>query len=194
MAALLSLFVLAVLVSLGALRALDLAILDAAQVAHDRALDVAASGITIFGQAEIAGAIALGIALVRFRARRRDAWVPLVIALVVLVESALKIVVPQAGPPQDRSRVIELLPFLHVPFGSSFPSGHVARTAFLLLVAGGVPRWAHGLAIALMCLTRLYLAEHWATDVAGGLLLGYGVAWLVTGSRRLAPYGQWSPK
>ncbi len=181
-AALAGLLALAALVSLGVLRGLDVAILDAAQVPRDRAVDVVASAVTIFGQAEIAGAIALGVALVRFRARRRDAWLPLVIAVVVLVESALKLVVAQAGPPHDRSRLIELLPFLHSPFGNSFPSGHVARTAFLLAIAPRLPRWAHGVAIALMSVTRLYLAEHWATDVAGGLLLGYGVAWLALGA------------
>lgn len=146
-------------------------------------LDVVSSIIGLFGQAEVTGGVALGIAVARFRRSPRAALVPLAIAAVVLVEAALKILVPQVPPPHDRARTVELLPFLHVPFANSFPSGHVARTAFLLRVANGIPAWVAVLGIALMVLSRVYLAEHWLSDTLGGLVLGLGVA---SAARRLA--------
>lgn len=162
----------------GALRDVDLRALEAIQTPQGRLLDLGASLVSLAGQAEITGSIALGVALARLRHRRRDWVVPLAIAAVVLIESILKTVVPQTPPPADRARSITLLPFLEVPFGNSFPSGHVARTAFLL-VALRAPALLTVLGLAAMAVTRVYLADHWPSDVVGGLLLGAAVAWAV---------------
>ena len=87
---------------------------------------------------------ALGLAAARWRSSPRDALVPLFIGATILIEAVLKLVVPQAPPPHERSRTIEflLLPGVHVPFAHAFPSGHVARAAFLLRIVHGVPTWA----------------------------------------------------
>jgi len=134
--------------------------------------------VTLAGQAELTGSVALGVAVARLRHRRRDWAAPLAIAAVVIIESVVKIVVPQAPPPHDRSRSVEILPMLHVPFANGFPSGHVARVAFLL-VALRAPALLAVLALTLMAATRVYLADHWPSDVVGGLLLGAAVAWAV---------------
>ncbi len=122
--------------------------------------------------------IALGLAVARFRRHPREALVPLCIVVVVLIESLLKLLVPQMPPPDERARTVALLPvpFLHVPFAHSFPSGHVARAAFLLRIANGIPGWAVALGIVLMAVTRVYLGEHWLSDTIGGAVLGLGVA------------------
>jgi len=134
--------------------------------------------VTLAGQAELTGSVALGVAIARLRHRRRDWAAPLAIAVVVLVESLLKVVLPQSPPPEERTRSIEFLPSLHVPFGFSYPSGHVARAAFLL-IALRAPTLLTLVGLALMAATRVYLADHWPSDVAGGLLLGVAVAWAV---------------
>ncbi|GAC1366699.1 MAG: hypothetical protein NVSMB47_17960 [Polyangiales bacterium] len=159
--------------------------LDAVQSPHTGLLDLGASVVTLAGQAELTGSVALGVAIARLRHRRRDWAAPLAIAVVVLGESLLKLVLPQAPPPHERARSIELLPSLQVPFGFSYPSGHVARVAFLL-IALRVPAVLSLVGLALMAATRVYLADHWPSDVAGGLLLGAAVAWAV----RTAPAGR----
>jgi len=158
-------------------------VLEAVQAPHGGLLDLGASLVTLAGQAELTGSVALGIAIARLRHRRRDWIVPLAIAAVVLIESLLKIVIPQLPPPADRSRSVALIPSLEVPFGNSFPSGHVARSVFLL-VALRAPALFALVGIAIMAVTRVYLADHWPSDVVGGLLLGAGVAWAVSVDRR----------
>jgi undecaprenyl-diphosphatase len=70
--------------------------------------------------------------------------------------------------------------------GYSFPSGHVVffSWALVLLVvclAGRLPRpfliaasVVGGFVLLLACLGRIYLSEHWPSDVLAGLALGLG--------------------
>jgi membrane-associated phospholipid phosphatase len=166
----------AALVGLGAFRRIDATAFDAAQSVRVGALDLLSSIVNLFGQSEVTAGIALGLAVARLRTSRRAAVVPLFIAAVVVVESLLKIVVPEAPPPHERARTIEVLPTLRSPFAYSFPSGHVARFTFLARIAHGVPTWLVVVGILLMAATRIYLGEHWLSDTIGGALVGLLVA------------------
>jgi undecaprenyl-diphosphatase len=170
-----SFVLLCVLVAFGALRQIDRALLDLVQSVEAAWLDLFASVFGMLGQAEVTVGLALGLTAARLWRRRRDAWVPLMLFAVVAVEIVLKMLTPQPLLPEELSRTVELLPFVHVDFAGAFPSGHVARTAFLAVVAG-VPRWLAIGGVAVMMLTRVYLADHWPSDVLGGLLLGLLVA------------------
>jgi membrane-associated phospholipid phosphatase len=167
----------------GSCRDLDRAALDLTQRASSPGIDLLASLIGLLGAAEVTAAIAAGLAAARFRRYPRAAVIPLLIAVTVLLESALKLIVPQAPPPHERTRTVQLLPLLSVPFAYSFPSGHVARVAFLLRIANGVPAWAVAAGIVLMAISRVCLGEHWLSDAIGGAVLGLGTANV---ARRLA--------
>jgi membrane-associated phospholipid phosphatase len=174
-AALVAFTLVALLVALGVFASLDRATLDFVQLAHGSWLDFGASLVTVFGQSEVVGSIALGVAIVRLRARRRDWWIPLLLLLVVAVELVLKQTIPQEAPPGELVRNYQPSPFLEATTAFAFPSGHVARVAFLVTAL----RWPAGVSAAIlltMGITRIYLAQHWPSDVVGGWLLGYGIA------------------
>jgi undecaprenyl-diphosphatase len=167
--------VLTVLVAAGLLREFDRVVLDLVQSVRAGWLDVFASAVSVLGQAEVTAGLALGLAVARWRRRLDTATVPLLLAVVTAIEVALKLIVAQPPPPEELSRSVELVPFVHAQFPGAFPSGHVARTAFLAGIVA-LPGWVALLLVALMMVTRVYLADHWPSDVLGGLLLGVLVA------------------
>ncbi len=172
---------LAAIVRVGITNELDLIVLRGAQGVASGALDVVANLHTLAGlpyvTIPVAGAVALAL---RRRGHGTAALAPLLIAGTVLVELGLKLTTGHASPSPELSRSsIQLVPTLETP--SSFPSGHAARLTFLsafaaLLASRRVVKLAAAAFVALTLVARVYIGDHWPTDVIGGAALGLAFA------------------
>jgi len=143
--------------------------------------DLVAAAVAWIGGPTPTLAIAAVLAAMLFRRRGSWAWIaPLFILVVALVEFTVK--QSFSRPPGAR----EILRAIGGLFGDpvrtpgSFPSGHVARLAFLAgTSSAALPRVGTALLIILTAITffgRTYVGAHRLSDVVGGLLLGVAVS------------------
>lgn len=151
-----------------------------------RRFDFPFSLLSLLGSAEITGII--WIILAAFAALKRY-WLTLVSFFLFFPAAAMeifgKLFIFHPGPPFAFFRgVINLnFPSHYVHTNYSYPSGHMIRTSFLItflifflyfrfpkkgifvqIILAGL--------LLLMVISRVYLGEHWTSDVIGGMLLG----------------------
>lgn len=150
------------------------------QVVIPRSLDVPLSVFTILGTAEVTS-LALVVTVYLLWRQGKFAWSFLVsFFLLHVVELLGKFFIPHSPPPPAllRYQFPINIPMITVETNYSFPSGHVSRTMFLAVIFLFFFRkkwWAipiAGVLVFLMVVSRVYLGEHWGSDVLGGLFLG----------------------
>lgn len=151
-----------------------------------RYLDIPFSLLSILGSAEISSIILLCLLVYLLVKKYYLAALGMVLFPVIsFLELLGKIFIYHPSPPAELYRgVLSFnLPSRLIQTGSSYPSGHVTRTAFLvvfllILISSKQPRYRTIIRVSLvllfglMLISRIYLGEHWTSDVVGGLLLG----------------------
>lgn len=155
------------------------------------------SYFSILGSVEVTVTFCLALALLSLLRRRWLAvvgWLMIVPALVVEIFG--KLVIFHPGPPVffHRSILPTGLPSFYVHTNFSYPSGHMMRTIFIVTIFASMMVFSSrnylsrftilcslaGLAL-IMGVTRVYLGEHWLSDVLGGGLLGASAGFFASG-------------
>lgn len=152
------------------------------------------SYLSLFGSAEVTFSIALimaGYSLFKKRFLAIIGW--LLIIPASMFEIFGKLVVFHPGPPVlfHRTIVETHLPSFYIHTNFSYPSGHLTRTIFLVVVFMILVYFNHNKPLSklvmlsalliyagLMFMSRISLGEHWLSDTVGGSLLGFSTALL----------------
>ena len=137
-----------------------------------------------YGQV-VLGAVAI---VAMFIFERRAGWLMLIGSISSLLDNIIKLLVSRNRPSVD------LVHILIPASGFSFPSGHAVFFTWMsfMIAVSIAPKirpafrpilWGlAAIVIVLTCIARVWVGDHWPSDVLGGVLLGIGwsafVLWL----------------
>ena len=161
-----------------------------------RKFDEYFSLLSLAGSAEvtIGFCLLMGIlSAVRFKITHLLGWLMIIPAS--MGEVFGKLVLFHPAPPVFLHRTLlpTGLPSFYVHTDFSYPSGHMTRTVFIATIFLSMVLFQSKdffqkflstsvilFLVFLMALTRVYLGEHWLSDVLGGSMLGAGIGFLAS--------------
>ncbi len=181
---------LAVLVQMRALAESDLAFTRTRHAVAGPLLDGLGAVMGVLVSAEMSLVYGLAACLLLWRAGL-GLWslAPLAFLLPTALELGLKMVIYQPPVPAEYHSAVPY-PLVSVQTPGAFPSGHALRTGFFCTflavlahlrggAAGRLGTWFFILFALLTGYSRVYVGDHWLSDVVAGLVLGASTALLV---------------
>jgi membrane-associated phospholipid phosphatase len=176
---------LTILTGVGSFNVIDVNATLILQSILPRVLDLPFSLLSLFGSLE---SVSIVLLLILFFLRKsRYIYTLLLFGVFHVLEYLGKLFVTHPGPTKEFFRYYFnfSLPSSFVKPGSSFPSGHLGRTMFLSVLIISIiyssklsirnKQLLSGLIVVIdvfMFTSRIYLGEHWLSDVLGGSILG----------------------
>lgn len=170
------------LVKIGAFAGADVRATTVLQNNIPRVFDGLFSVFSLLGSAEITSLALIASLYFLLKGKFREQILALFLfGFGTAVELVGKFLLLHPSPPYIFYRGVGFVfPSKYIHTNFSYPSGHMFRTAFIviLIVLLLNAKYKHTawivaiIILALMALSRVYLGEHWATDVVGGALLG----------------------